>query len=212
VLGDYPEWLDPYPQKGVRDEREEGRRWPPARLDFAQHLKGLRKTCCRSWPTQAEAGALCRIGLRIALTADARARDDAEPAYMKGLVEIQTRARQLAAVAAASPASRCSISVRAAARRWRWRRRWTTGPALTPRRRQAQACADPDRSPPGARTSRSAFEVDRSEITDLVGRLDLVLIDAAAPPSALAAQSRRQMAGAPAALRVSGQQSNWRAG
>ena len=64
-------------------------------------------------------------GLRIRLSADAKSPAiHAEPAFIKGMIEVQDEGSQLAALfPAPSPASRWSISAPApAARPWRWRR------------------------------------------------------------------------------------------
>ena len=76
------------------------------------------------------------LGLRIALAAEAKnPAIHAEPAFIKGLVEVQDEGSQLAALLAGGQAraSRWSTSAPApAARRWRSRRRWTTAASSMP--------------------------------------------------------------------------------
>jgi 16S rRNA (cytosine967-C5)-methyltransferase len=109
VAGDYPEWLDPHLATVFGDERaEEGaalaRRAP---LDLRVNtLKGDRE---QALAALTELGAQptrwSPVGLRVALAADARSPAiHAEPAFIKGLIEIQDEGSQLAAyLAAAKP-------------------------------------------------------------------------------------------------------------
>lgn len=103
VLGDYPEWLDPYLATVFGDERaEEGAALASrAPLDLRVNtLKGERDEAMGElsdlspFPTRWSPD-----GLRIALSADKKSPAvHAEPAYLKGLVEIQDEGSQLAAV------------------------------------------------------------------------------------------------------------------
>jgi 16S rRNA (cytosine967-C5)-methyltransferase len=105
VAGDYPEWLDPHFAKTFGDERtEEGAalasRAPldlrvntlkATREEAAEELAELSPTPTRWSP----------LGLRIALAADARSPAiHAEPAFIKGRIEIQDEGSQLAALIA----------------------------------------------------------------------------------------------------------------
>jgi 16S rRNA (cytosine967-C5)-methyltransferase len=103
VLGDYPEWLDPYFSRVFGDDRAaEGaalaRRAP---LDLRVNtLRGERATVL---PKLAHLGAETTpwspVGLRIRLSADAKnPAIHAEPAFRKGMVEVQDEASQLAAL------------------------------------------------------------------------------------------------------------------
>lgn len=103
VLGDYPEWLDPYLATAFGDERaDEGAALASrAPLDLRVNtLKGERDEAMGElsdlspYPTRWSPD-----GLRIALSADKKSPAvHAEPAYLKGLVEIQDEGSQLAAV------------------------------------------------------------------------------------------------------------------
>ena len=102
VVGDYPEWLDPHLARVFGDERaEEGaalaRRAP---LDLRVNtLKGDRD---QGLAALADLGAQptrwSAVGLRVVLAPDSRSPAiHAEPAFIKGLIEIQDEGSQLAA-------------------------------------------------------------------------------------------------------------------
>jgi 16S rRNA (cytosine967-C5)-methyltransferase len=103
VLGDYPEWLDPYFSRVFDDDRAaEGaalaRRAP---LDLRVNtLRGERETVLpKLTHLGAEPTPWSPVGLRIRLSADAKnPAIHAEPAFLKGMVEIQDEASQLAAL------------------------------------------------------------------------------------------------------------------
>ncbi|MGB6759868.1 MAG: RsmB/NOP family class I SAM-dependent RNA methyltransferase [Xanthobacteraceae bacterium] len=107
VQGDYPDWLDPYFARAFGDERAaEGEalasRAPldlrvntlaASRDDITPKLSHLRAEPARWSP----------MGLRIRLAADAKSPAiHAEPAYLKGQIEIHDEGSQLAAVLAAA--------------------------------------------------------------------------------------------------------------
>ncbi|WP_026607234.1 RsmB/NOP family class I SAM-dependent RNA methyltransferase [Methylocapsa acidiphila] len=107
VAGDFPEWLEPsfvavFGEAAVEEARALAARAP---LDLrvntlkATHEKALASLAhLRPEPTP-----FSPVGLRLPLTADGRgAALAAEPAYVKGLVEIQDEASQLAALLAAA--------------------------------------------------------------------------------------------------------------
>ena len=151
VLGDYPEWLDPYLARVFGDERaEEGAALASrAPLDLRVNtLKATRDEAARSLADLApEPTRWSPHGLRIKLTADAKnPAVHAEPAYLKGLIEIQDEGSQLAALlAGAKPGEQVldlcaggggkTLALAAA--------HGKQGPALRHRRRQAPARADP---------------------------------------------------------------------
>ena len=106
----------------------------------------------------------------------------AEPAYLKGLVEIQDEGSQLAALLARqSPASRCSTSAPApAARRWRSPPRWRTRARSTP---PTTTSAGSRRSTRGSSApARATCRCGPRAAAPMSGRSlrqpDLVLIDA----------------------------------
>jgi 16S rRNA (cytosine967-C5)-methyltransferase len=105
VVGDYPQWLDPHLARVFGDDRaaEGAALASRAPLDLRVNtLKGEREAAAallehlRAAPTR-----WSPIGLRIAMAADAKSPAiHAEPAYLKGLVEIQDEGSQLVALLA----------------------------------------------------------------------------------------------------------------
>ena len=103
VLGDYPEWLEPHLTRVFGDERaaEGAALASRAPLDLRVNtLKGERdETLPKLAHLSAEPTRWSPIGLRIRLSADARSPAvHAEPAFIKGAVEIQDEGSQLAAL------------------------------------------------------------------------------------------------------------------
>jgi len=102
VAGDYPEWLDPFFARVFGDERAEegaalGMRAP---LDLRVNaLKAERDDVIESLADLApEPTRWSPVGLRIKLGADSKSPAiHAEPAFIKGLIEIQDEGSQLAA-------------------------------------------------------------------------------------------------------------------
>lgn len=107
VLGDYPEWLDPHLARVFGEERaEEGAALASrAPLDLRVNtLKGDRDEAMAALSDlKAEPTRWSPQGLRIRLAADAKnPAIHAEPAYLRGLVEVQDEGSQLAALLAAA--------------------------------------------------------------------------------------------------------------
>jgi 16S rRNA (cytosine967-C5)-methyltransferase len=103
IAGDYPEWLDPQFAQSFGDERaEEGAALASrAPLDLRVNLlKGERDEAAGTLADLApEPARWSPSGLRITLAADAKAPPiHAEPAFLKGLVEVQDEGSQLAAL------------------------------------------------------------------------------------------------------------------
>ena len=103
VLGDYPEWLEPHFARVFGDERaaEGAALASRAPLDLRVNtLKGERdETLPKLAHLNAEPTRWSPIGLRIRLSADAKSPAiHAEPAFIKGAVEIQDEGSQLAAL------------------------------------------------------------------------------------------------------------------
>jgi len=108
VRGDYPEWLDASLAAVFGEERaEEGAALAErAPLDLrVNSLKGtVDKAAEQLDHLHPEPGRWSPLALRIALEADGKAPPlTSEPAYLKGLVEIQDEGSQIAAILAAPP-------------------------------------------------------------------------------------------------------------
>lgn len=188
VAGDYPEWLDAHFARAFGDDRAgEGaalaRRAP---LDLRVNaLKGERPRAAESLADLApQPTPWSPWGLRIALDAEAKAPPvHAEPAFRKGLVEVQDEGSQLAALFSAAKAGEQVVDLCAGAGG-----KTLALAAMMQNRGQIYATdLDKRRLAPiherlkraGARNvqlrtpRRSGRELD-----DLAGRIDLVLIDA----------------------------------
>jgi 16S rRNA (cytosine967-C5)-methyltransferase len=138
VAGDFPEWLTPQFEASFgADAAEEGRALADrAPVDLRANL--LKTTRDRALAALAHLSpqptALSPVGLRIAIRPDGRGPAlAAEPAYVKGFVEVRKSPR---CWRKPSPACRCSTSAQGqAARRWRWRPPWTiTARSMRPTR------------------------------------------------------------------------------
>ena len=189
VAGDYPEWLAPQFEAAFgADAAEEGRALADrAPVDLRANL--LKTTREKALKALAHLGAeptpLSPVGLRIAIRPDGRGPAlAAEPAYVKGLVEVQDEGSQLAALLSRGQARH------AGPRPLRRRRRQDAGarrddgqprPDLRHRRRRPPPRADlrapralgrAQRPGPGAEGRR------RTGSPISTGRCDLVMIDA----------------------------------
>jgi 16S rRNA (cytosine967-C5)-methyltransferase len=188
VAGDYPEWLDAHFAQTFGDERaDEGAALASrAPLDLRVNtLKTTREEAVEALPDLAPAPTRWSpIGLRIALSADARSPAvHAEPAFIKGLIEIQDEGSQLAALIADAKAGQQVIDLCAGAGG-----KTLALAAAMDNKGQLYATDDDKRrlAPIHARieradvrnvqirTPRGAVDV----LADLDGRADLVLIDA----------------------------------
>ncbi len=103
VIGDYPEWLDPHLARVFGEERaaEGAALATRAPLDLRVNaLKAEREVATAALAhVDAVATRWSPHGLRVALAADARSPAiHAEPAFIKGLVELQDEGSQLAAL------------------------------------------------------------------------------------------------------------------
>jgi 16S rRNA (cytosine967-C5)-methyltransferase len=128
VLGDYPDWLDPYFSRVFKDERAAEGAALASRAPLDMRVNTLKAEREDVLPTvahlHAEPTRWSPIGLRIRLSADAKSPAiHAEPAFRKGAIEIQDEGSQLAALfAGAKPANRSSIWQPAPAEKlWRCR-------------------------------------------------------------------------------------------
>jgi 16S rRNA (cytosine967-C5)-methyltransferase len=188
VLGDYPEWLDPYLARVFGDERaEEGAALSSrAPLDLrANTLKATRDEAAKSLADLApEPTRWSPTGLRIKLRADAKnPAVHAEFAYLKGLIEIQDEGSQLAAFLAGAKPGEQVLDLCAGGGG-----KTLALAALMGNKGQLYATDDDKRrlalihdrlERSGARNVqvRTPKSVG-NELADLEGKLDLVLIDA----------------------------------
>jgi 16S rRNA (cytosine967-C5)-methyltransferase len=188
VLGDYPEWLDPYFARVFGDERaEEGAalaaRAPldlrvntlkAERDDAAAALSDLAATPTRWSP----------VGLRIRLAADAKSPAiHAEPAYLKGQIEIQDEGSQIAALLAAAKPGEQVVDLCAGG----GGKTLALAAAMAGKGQIHATDTDKRRlAPIHERLQRAGAhnvqvhtpKADGSELNNLDGRMDLVLIDA----------------------------------
>jgi 16S rRNA (cytosine967-C5)-methyltransferase len=107
VAGDYPEWLDPHFAASFGEERAAEGAALASRAPLDLRVNALKATRDEAAEALADLNPApthwSPHGLRIALAADARSPAiHAEPAFLKGLVEIQDEGSQLAALLAAA--------------------------------------------------------------------------------------------------------------
>jgi len=188
VVGDYPDWLDPHLIRVFGDDRDaEGaalaRRAP---LDLRVNtLKAKRETVAA---TLAHLGAAptrwSPVGLRVALGADAKSPAiNAEPAFLKGLIEVQDEGSQLAVLLARTETDRQVVDLCAGG----GGKTLALAAAMGGHGQIYATDRDKRRlAPIHARIARAGarniqVRTPRGEaapLTDLAGRSDLVLIDA----------------------------------
>lgn len=188
VLGDYPEWLDPHFSRVFGDDRAVEGAALASRAPLDLRVNALKAERDDVQPKlahlNAEPSRWSPVGLRIRLSADAKnPAIHAEPAFLKGLIEIQDEGSQLAALFAGAKAGEQVVDLAAGA----------GGKALAlaavmDNHGQIYA-TDIDKrqlAPIHERITRSGarniqVRTPRGEtdmLADLAGRIDLVLIDA----------------------------------
>jgi 16S rRNA (cytosine967-C5)-methyltransferase len=188
VLGDYPEWLDSHFASVFGEERaEEGAALASrAPLDLrVNSLKGDREAALVALADLApEPTRWSPDGLRIRLAADAKSPAiHAEPAYLKGLVEIQDEGSQIAALLAGAKPGEQVVDLCAGGGG-----KTLALAAAMQNKGQLYATDDDKRrlAPIHARLARAGarnvqVRTPRSAgdaLADLAGRIDLVLLDA----------------------------------
>jgi 16S rRNA (cytosine967-C5)-methyltransferase len=188
VLGDYPEWLDPYLAKVFGEERaEEGAALASrAPLDLRVNaLKGERdEALAELADLKPEPARWSPHGIRIKLAAAAKSPAvHAEPVYLKGLVEIQDEGSQLAALLASAKPGEQVLDLCAGGGG-----KTLALAAAMQNKGQIYATDDDKRrlAPIHQRLARAGARNVQvrtpksigTELDDLSGKLDLVLIDA----------------------------------
>jgi 16S rRNA (cytosine967-C5)-methyltransferase len=188
IAGDYPEWLEPYFTRAFDETRaEEGEALASrAPLDLrVNSLNAERDVAAAMLADLAPApGPWSPWGLRIRLTADAKSPAiHAEPAFIKGLVEVQDEGSQLAALLADAKPGEQVVDLCAGAGG-----KTLALAAAMANKGQIYATDDDKRrlAPIHDRLKRAGARNVQvrtpksigSELDDLAGRIDLVLIDA----------------------------------
>jgi 16S rRNA (cytosine967-C5)-methyltransferase len=188
VAGDYPEWLDPHFARVFADERAAELAALAARapLDLRVNtLKGDRDKAAASLTgLGAEPTRWSPHGLRIRLPADAKSPAvHAEPAFIKGMVEVQDEGSQLAALLAGAKRGEQVVDLCAgaggktlalAAAMENHGQMYATD---SDKRRLAPIHARLERA--GARNVQVRTPRGQTDVlADVAGRADLVLIDA----------------------------------
>jgi 16S rRNA (cytosine967-C5)-methyltransferase len=188
IAGDYPEWLDPHLARVFGDERaaEGAALASRAPLDLRVNvLKSERDAAAAALADlDPVATRWSPVGLRIALDADARNPAlHAEPAFIKGVVEVQDEGSQLAALLARARPGEQVIDLCAGAGGK------TLALAAAMENHGQLYATDTDKrrlAPIHDRLARSGARNVQvrtpksvgTELADLAGRADLVLIDA----------------------------------
>jgi 16S rRNA (cytosine967-C5)-methyltransferase len=188
VRGDYPDWLDPYFSKAFADDRAEEGAGLAARapLDLRVNtLKAERDKAAEMLSELApEPTRWSPWGLRIRQRADAKSPAiHAEPAFLKGMIEVQDEGSQLAALFAAAQPGEQVVDLCAGAGG-----KTLALAAMMQNKGQLYATDDDKRrlAPIHDRLKRSGARNVQvrtpksvgTELDDLAGRIDLVLIDA----------------------------------
>jgi 16S rRNA (cytosine967-C5)-methyltransferase len=188
VQGEYPDWLDPYFARVFGDERGAEGEALASRAPLDMRVNTLVAEREEVLPKLAhlnvEPTRWSPLGLRIRMSADARSPAiHAEPTFRKGLIEIQDEGSQLAAIFAGAKPGEQVIDLAAGAGGK------TLALAAAMENRGQIYATDIDKrqlvpiherlARAGARNIQVRTPRGESDVlTDLVGRADLVLIDA----------------------------------
>jgi len=188
VVGDYPEWLDPYFARAFGEERAEecAALATRAPLDLRVNtLKGGRDAALDMLADLApEPTRWSPLGLRITRKAEAKSPAiHAEPAFIKGLIEIQDEGSQLAALLASARPGEQAVDLCAGGGG-----KTLALAAAMENKGQIYATDDDKRrlAPIHARLERAGARnvhvrtprLSADVLADLAGHMDLVLIDA----------------------------------
>jgi len=188
VAGDYPQWLDPHLERAFSEERAEEGAALSSRAPLDLRVNALQadrdKVAGMLADLRPEPTRWSPWGLRIRLSADAKSPAiHAEPAFLKGLIEVQDEGSQLAALLSAAKAGEQVVDLCAGAGG-----KTLAVAAMMENKGQIYATDDDKRrlAPIHDRLARSGarnvqVRTPKSvgdAIADLAGRIDLVLIDA----------------------------------
>ena len=188
VMGDYPEWLEPHFARAFGDTRAEEGAALASRAPLDLRVNTLKADCDKAAAMLSDLkpgpARWSPWGLRIALTADAKSPPiHAEPAFLKGLVEVQDEGSQLASLLSGAKPGEQVVDLCAGAGG-----KTLALAAMMENKGQIFATDDDKRrlAPIHDRLKRSGarnvqVRTPKSvggEIADLAGRCDLVLIDA----------------------------------
>ena len=188
IAGDYPEWLDPHIARTFGDDRvAEGQALASrAPLDLrVNRLKGTREEVAEALAhLKPQPTRWSPHGLRIALPPDAKSPAiHAEPAFLKGLIEVQDEGSQIAALCAGAKPGEHVVDLCAGA----GGKTLALAAAMEGRGQIYATDSDKRRlAPIHARIERAGahniqVRTPRGQaapLDDLTGRADLVLIDA----------------------------------
>ncbi|HKA80799.1 MAG TPA: RsmB/NOP family class I SAM-dependent RNA methyltransferase [Xanthobacteraceae bacterium] len=188
VAGDYPEWLDPYLARVFGEERAAEGAALASRAPLDLRVNTLASDRDAAAAALADLGAAptrwSPVGLRIVLAADARSPAiHAEPAFIKGMIEVQDEGSQVAALIAGAKPGEHVVDLCAGAGGK------TLALAAAMQNRGQLYATDTDKrrlAPIHDRLARSGARNVQvrtpksvgNELADLEGRADLVLIDA----------------------------------
>ena len=189
VAGDYPEWLDPHLARVFGEERAAEGAALASRAPLDLRVNALKadreKAAAALADLDPQPTRWSPLGLRIALDADAKnPAIHAEPAFIKGLIEVQDEGSQLAALlAGAKPGEQVvDLCAGAGGKTLALAAAMETAARSTP---PIPTSAGSRRSTRGSNAPARAMcrcarrnRVRQHELADLAGRADLVLIDA----------------------------------
>jgi 16S rRNA (cytosine967-C5)-methyltransferase len=188
VIGDYPKWLDPYLSRVFGDERGAEGAALASRAPLDLRVNGLKaeleKAAQALAHLNAEPTRWSPFGLRIRLAADAKnPAIHAEPAFIKGMVEVQDEGSQVSALLTGAKPGEQAVDLCAGAGGK------TLALAAMMEGRGQVFATDMDKrrlAPIHARLSRAGAHnvqvrtprAQENLLADLQNRVDLVLIDA----------------------------------
>jgi 16S rRNA (cytosine967-C5)-methyltransferase len=192
IRGDYPKWLDPYLDRVFGAARAEEGAALAQRAPLDMRVNTLVANREKALATLAHLAVMptpwSPVGLRLATGPDAKSPAiQSEPAFIKGMIEVQDEGSQLAALLSGAKAGEQVVDLcagaggKSLALAAMMEKRGQVYATDLDKRRLAPIYARLDRA--GARnvqvrTPKARHEDGPDPLADLVGRIDLVLIDA----------------------------------